>query len=344
MDSNNKHKTLQILVPRYKEIIETIKPLFDSIAIQHSVDLSEIEVLVGNDGTPTLPHSFFKSYNYDIRVLNFPHRGVSSTRNALLDAATADYIMYCDADDMFFSVHAIWVILTTIKEKNFDAMHSIFMEEAPCASPATPICYITRENDQTFVHGKVYRRQYLVDNNIRWIDGAVYHEDSYFNFLACNIPGINLVYCQTPFYLWVKNPNSTVRTEVNFGLKTYPEMIKNNDKMVEAFLERKINDKAVFAVVNMVYGAYYNLNRKEWKAEENKEYIDAVEKELGRYIIKYAQLWNISTQEVKDLVWRSVMANMTKIHGNVEFTIEFDPWLTRIANEEIKRSNLEVIG
>ena len=42
---------LQILVPHYKETIEEISPLLDSIAVQQNVDFSEIGVIICNDGT-----------------------------------------------------------------------------------------------------------------------------------------------------------------------------------------------------------------------------------------------------------------------------------------------------
>ena len=43
------------------------------------------------------------------------------------------------------------------------------------------VTYINRERDSTFVHGKVHRRQYLLDQRIRWNPALTIHEDSYFN-------------------------------------------------------------------------------------------------------------------------------------------------------------------
>lgn len=60
--------------------------------------------------------------------------------------------------------------------------------------------YINHDMDSTFVHGKVHRRQYLIDNNIRWNDSLTIHEDSYFNCL-CQRLANELKYSQTSFYL-----------------------------------------------------------------------------------------------------------------------------------------------
>ena len=120
---------LQFLVPQYKETEEVVKPLLDSIAIQQNVDMKDIGVIICNDGSDVfLSEEFINSYPFEIRYFKEPHRGVSATRNACLDKATADYVMFCDADDMFFSVCGLWIIF---REMNvgFDSLTSMFIEE-----------------------------------------------------------------------------------------------------------------------------------------------------------------------------------------------------------------------
>ena len=47
----SKQHTLDILVPQYKETDAIIKPLLDSIAVQHNANFQEIGVIIVNDGT-----------------------------------------------------------------------------------------------------------------------------------------------------------------------------------------------------------------------------------------------------------------------------------------------------
>ncbi len=95
---------LQILVPQYDETDEVVKPLLDSLAIQQNVDFNEFGVIICNDGSETfLTEDFLNSYPFKIEYYKEPHRGVSGTRNACLDYSTADYVMFCDADDMFYN-------------------------------------------------------------------------------------------------------------------------------------------------------------------------------------------------------------------------------------------------
>lgn len=176
---------LQILIPQYKETEKIIKPLLDSIEVQQNVDLqNEVGVIIVNDGTDVhLTQKFFDRYSFPIEYYLNEHKGVSATRNACLDYAKADYVMFCDADDMFYNACGLYIIFREIDNGGFDSLVSAFIEESRELQSKTPL-YINHEMDSTFVHGKVHRRQYLIDNNIRWNEKLTIHEDSYFNCLC----------------------------------------------------------------------------------------------------------------------------------------------------------------
>lgn len=121
---------LQILIPQYQETDEIIKPLLDSIAFQQSVDLNEVGVIITNDGSDVkLSEELLNSYPYKIEYYQNEHLGVSATRNACLDHATADYVMFCDADDMFYNVCGLYIVFREIDDLGgFDALISSFLE------------------------------------------------------------------------------------------------------------------------------------------------------------------------------------------------------------------------
>jgi hypothetical protein len=94
--------------------------------------------------------------------------------------------MFCDADDMFYNACGLWIIFREFENGGFDSLVSLFIEET--RMPGTnEVMYINHENDSTFVHGKVHRRQYLIDKKIRWNDNLTIHEDSFFNIQCQNL-------------------------------------------------------------------------------------------------------------------------------------------------------------
>ena len=280
---------LQILVPQYKETDDIVKPLLDSIALQQSVDFNEVGVIICNDGSDVfLTDEFLASYPFLIEYYKEPHRGVSGTRNACLDHAIADYVMFCDADDMFYNMCGLWIIFNEI-QRGFDSLVSCFTEETRLFNTTEPV-YTNHDMDSTFVHGKVHSRHYLLFNNIRWNENLTIHEDSFFN-IQCQNLSENVKYCPTPFYLWKWRDDSVCRHDPKYILKTYNNMIDSNDALIEAFIEKGHPDKGIFYVGFMIYDAYYTMNKPEWINQDNKEYRDKTEERFASYFAKYKETW-----------------------------------------------------
>ena len=155
-------RKLDILVPQYKETDEIVKPLLDSIAVQQSVDFSEIGVIICNDGTDVrLSDELLHSYPFTVEYHLCEHKGVSATRNACLDRSEADYVMFCDADDCFCNSLGLYIVFREMGiNGGFDTLVSSFIEET--RNPQTKeVLYVPHEVDSTFVHGKVHRRTFF---------------------------------------------------------------------------------------------------------------------------------------------------------------------------------------
>lgn len=320
---------LQILIPQYKETEEIIKPLLDSISLQQNVDLkNDIGVIIANDGTDVkLSKEFLNSYPFKIDYLECEHKGVSATRNACLDKATADYVMFCDADDMFCNVCGLWIVFREMENGGFDSLVSIFIEELKLPD-TNQITYINRELDGTFVHGKIHNRKYLLDNNIRWNDSLTIHEDSYFNCL-CQRLSDNVKYCQTPFYLWKWRDNSVCRRDPKYILKTYNNMLDSNTALVDEFLKRGKFQLAQFYSMSMIYDAYFTMNKDEWINQENKEYRDKTELRFKEYYLKFKAITDsISLPEKAQII--SGIKNRMFQEGLLMESVTFDDWIKHI--------------
>lgn len=319
---------LQILIPQYKETDEIIKPLLNSIALQQRVDFNEIGVIICNDGSDVyLSDELLNAYPFEIQYHKCEHRGVSATRNACLDYATADYVCFCDADDMFYNMCGLWIVFREM-DTGFDSFVSCFTEET--RHPVTKeVVYTNHDMDSTFVHGKFHRRQYLLDKGIRFNDALTIHEDSYFNIL-CQSLSKNVKYCPTPFYLWKWRDESVCRHDPKYILKTYNNMIDSNDALIDTLIAKGAVEKGIFYVAVMIFDSYYTMNKPEWINQENKEYRDAVEKRFSDYYAKYKNTWDkIPTadkmQISQGIRGRSVMEGMEMESMTIE------EWLTKIS-------------
>ena len=320
---------LQILVPQYKETDAVVKPLLDILAIQQNVNLKkDIGVIIVNDGSDVfLSDELLKSYPFKIDYYKNPHAGVSATRQACLDKAKADYVMFCDADDMFYNACGLWIIFQEIENGGFDSLVSVFVEETRI--PQTKqVAYINREMDSTFVHGKVHRRKYLIENDIRWNPDLTIHEDSYFN-IQCQRLSTKVKYCQAPFYLWKWRDDSVCRHDPKYILKTFNNMLDSSDACVQQFVKRHKISIAKQLSTSMIFDCYYTMNKKEWLDQENQEYRHATELRFKEYYLKYKEYFKTINEMEKNQIIVGIKNRMFQ-EGLMMESITFDDWINEI--------------
>ena len=88
---------LSILIPAYNAE-KTIQSCLDSIIVQES---SDYEIIVIDDGSMDKTHSQLLRYKDmdQVTIIRQENKGVSLTRQALIETARGKYVMFCDADD-----------------------------------------------------------------------------------------------------------------------------------------------------------------------------------------------------------------------------------------------------
>ena len=307
-------KKLSILIPHYTEPTEVIKPLLDSIAIQRNVDMNDIEAVICDDGPDAflLPQEFLDSYHFDIQYHREPKANVSVMRNKALDYCDGEYVMFCDCDDCFWHNLAFWFILreTTTPMQipgpnpgqvetvtGYDALYSVFIEEG--RNPQTGETYfIDRRDGFQFCHGKVINKEFMLKNDIRFGDELCIHEDNVLNakIQACTK---KIKWCERPFYLWCWRDNSVCRRDPLYIKKTYPDLIKSSDHLIDWMVKKAKFDKAKECIVSITLDAYYTFCHPSWKTIETQEYRDKAEKCFSDYFKKWENIWKEAPDQMK---------------------------------------------
>ena len=323
---------LQLIVPHYKERPDEMTPLLDSVKIQQAIDFNEVGMLIvydGDEATELPVEEWEATYPFRIQHLRKPHGGVSAARNYGMDHADAEYIMFCDADDMFCHACGFRVLFDQFV-KGFDTMVTEFIEETRVPGTDKPL-FVAHKTDSTFVHGKVHRLAYLREYNIRFCDRLTIHEDSYFNILAqsCVPDPERAKYCPEKMYLWKWRDNSVCRHDPDYLLRTYPNMLDSNDALVDELARRGLTDKANAHAAIMIFESYYTLNRKEWLDKMHKDYRDLTELRVAEYFKKHRDKFEAVPEEQKQGIRMAVINRQIKGGMPME-TITFSQWLNRI--------------
>lgn len=237
---------LQILVTHFCESEEVVATLLDSIEMQKGIDKDEFSVIIVNDGDKViLSPNFLEKYSFDIRYEVLPKRNVSFARNSALDIATAKYVMFCDCDDAF-CVDCAFKWLFNEMEVPFNVLNSVFFEERGGQG-------IPRENDNTFIHGKVFSREFLKLEGIRFNNELYVHEDGYFICLAQSCAG-TIRYFEKPFYVWKERQGSIARRP-NYIQETWKEYLKAKNLLIGELIARDQEQVAKYVVAHLLIEA-----------------------------------------------------------------------------------------
>lgn len=110
-----------IIVPIYK-VERYLKTCIDSILTQ---TFSDFEVILVDDGSPDLCGKICNDYaenDLRIKVLHKANGGLSSARNAGLDIAIGEYIIFIDSDDFWDDNTALENINKNLTETKADLL------------------------------------------------------------------------------------------------------------------------------------------------------------------------------------------------------------------------------
>jgi hypothetical protein len=88
--------TISVVIPAF-EAAATIGETVDSVLAQTS---APHEVIVVDDGSTDALDDALAPYGDAVRLLRLPHRGVAAARNAGTEAASGDFVLVVDADDV----------------------------------------------------------------------------------------------------------------------------------------------------------------------------------------------------------------------------------------------------
>lgn len=293
---------LDIIVPHYKENLATIRTLLASINCQTGIDFKDIKVTVVTDGLENaLPFIGMDEYNFDLDYIvrdEELHRP-GLTRQYGIDRTNSEYIMFADSDDQLASPFVLKYFLNTIK--NNPGIETIFTGYLEESFDGEKFTYTTRDDDVsiTCLHGKVYKRSFLNEHNIRFNDLLI-SEDGAFNF-KCVCHCKDSIFNDDMYtYIWKYNPNSLTRLNTAFknfdvNIRVFGESING----FEAFFDEIINSKISLVNNNIIKpfieSLYVRLNMIKGipiLTDEHKKDLINTEHRINQCYEKYKEYFN----------------------------------------------------
>ena len=227
-----------VIIPVYNAL-DTITNALDSLVAQTKKEFITIPVVDADGNDYSEIWKEYERRGLNIKpIVREENGGPGAARQTGIDAAEmCTYLIFCDADDLMLP-QAVATLSREIMVNNGDILKCNFIIEEKNASNRIVDALKTPVQ---WMHGTVYRRQYLIDNDIRFLPGIRYCEDSYFNLVAhcCAEKDLRL---DEPVYLWRENPNSITHTfgdSRNRFIQTFTQYIPGQLLAVKKIIEIK---------------------------------------------------------------------------------------------------------
>lgn len=198
---------LDIVITHYNEPWRLCRKLFVMLDMQRIVNWNEITVTVVNDGGYRLPEEELNRLSFKVYQVDIPKCGVSVARNIGIELGNEPWIMFCDCDDTFTNIYALDEILTAIRKPSSEQYDMMY---AKCLTEFGRIVIpIADERQFVFIHGKVYRREFIIKTGLLFEETVKYGEDTLFNdALMCNTDRITEIETSSSPYVWIRRGGS----------------------------------------------------------------------------------------------------------------------------------------
>lgn len=279
---------LQLLITHYNEEPLLVKRLLDSVDLQQDVNFDAIQAIIVNDGDLVpLEADVLGGHNFEVRYYHPAWSDTSGARQFALDHADGDYVMFCDCDDLLYRNTALLDVFDKIIKEQPDIIVSKFIGDNFDKDDNFQ-GLVPYDNDNVWIHGKVWRRQFLLDNNIKWkIELGHKFEDSYFvrQAFSCKPKKIHL---DEPIWFWKHREKSLVRNNSYDERKMYQYRIISNNALIDALLEKNLEGIAAQYAYVQAYEAYFMMLTNTW--DDVKAEKDAAEFGLQDFFKRYDYL------------------------------------------------------
>lgn len=295
--------------------ISIIVPVFNSeLFLNKCIDslinqsMNEIEIILIDDGSQDNSLSICKDYalkDKRIKIIEQKNYGVSVARNKGMEIANGEYIAFVDSDD-WIDKDFCKISYEKVEKKKYDIIFfnsyehqgertgksCIFYDEVKefknqnellISIILNPDRYKKAESQKIIIGGpisKLYRREFLEKNNIKFNTEIVIHEDDLLNIIAFE-KAKEILYINKSLYHIIRNQYSTTRRFNPNAINEISNTINEYKKILKCYNKQ---NKFYTLLNQRIFGLFIVLNTLYFSNKENCKSLKIKKKELKQFI------------------------------------------------------------
>ena len=324
MENETSKPAVNIIMPAYNAH-KTIRQAIGSVVMQD--DLDNILLTIVDDCSDEPYDYLLDDFHYmNIEILRKPENtGCGQSRQYGIDRCKCKYFMFLDTDDCLYTHDAVRMMYSYIEKEQLDFLYTDFLEELNDEE------YYLRQNSGVWMHGKMFRTEYIQQNDIRFSHTRL-HEDHAFNILAQMCGGKNL-YIDYKTYVWKRNPESLTRSPEHTFRYGMDNFVANAEYVLEELIRRNTDAEKILDIVTiyiLTFYSYYNdtvnfnlpLPIKDRYANQVRHYISRIPAEVRKRMTLEHFL--------QEFYHSSTVHSM--IENNMVFRVGFDEYYRELIN------------
>ena len=275
---------LDIIITHWREPWDVGRKMFEMLRMQRGVDPEKWGVILVQDG----PDSgldmarMMREYPFIRETIELPAGGVSAARNAGLDESQAEWVMFCDFDDCFYTIDSLMVVISCLEgagDRGTLIWSDLWIEGR--TEDGEWAKKLSKWNT-VFVHGKIYRREMLKQNGIRFDEELTYSEDAMFNaIVALTVPAGTVARLPEPVYTWCYREGSLSNYDGG-DAKRNLSLYRKRVKLLEEYEKRGIEYDMYATAARTMLEYYWEMNAEKPLAGGTREEWEERIREISR--------------------------------------------------------------
>jgi len=248
-----------------------------------------MELLLINDGSKDNSLEICKKYEMqNVKVFSNENHGVSYSRNFGIEKASGDFLLFLDADD--FLLKGWKNIIDKALENDFDIAY--FNQPKTVTNKLDILNSMIGFPDSLLknmaaIWSKIYKREFIVENNIRFKENIINGEDELFNIQAILYANNYILISSSIYYYRVNNTSATHSFNERF-VSSNDLFLSELQQILPAFdclTEEEIKNYVDFCFLNSLYILLIRIFAIKDK-KQRKEKLNLLEREDFRYFLE----------------------------------------------------------
>ncbi len=266
---------LSIIIPAYNAAVY-LQPCLDSIFSQEYTDF---ETIVIDDGSTDNTATLLEQYP-QVKVIRQENQGMSTARNRGVEEAQGEYILFVDSDDLL-TEGALATLASALTGEDIIGFNAKKLHEDTGEYSFHPTVREPESCDgwtyfcrhRLAIWQRAYRRQFMLDNNLRFVDGILRAEDDLFTTEAL-LAARCLKTINACLYIYRIRANSITTT---VDRRRFDDSLRVQRMLADHFIPLKGVDKTI--IYRVLASNYINLfSRKTKKLYGN------IDREMCRWV------------------------------------------------------------